>query len=183
MGYSHNNTNQTTVITIRIPNSVKTELQSDSETNHITLNANITKILIQHIERDRFIRDTEFICTNRLFLKQLFSITDLEDIEKIARKYCADNLKTTIVYMHGELNYNTFLQTLESWLRISGISFRRIENNDNVRYIVHHGLGKKWSHYLLAAMQTVAQEIGYEVDSKVEDSTLLFSLKNYERVA
>jgi hypothetical protein len=168
---------QTSIISVRVPDFIKKELQQNSDTNHITLNALIAKILIQHIEWSQFVQDSGFVYTNRTFLKQMFEITDIKEIEKIAEKYCAPSLKTSIMYMHGDFNNNTFIKTLESWLRTSHIPYRRIEKNESVRHVIQHDLGIKWSKYLHVVIEIISNELGYSVDAKIEEDMLTFSMK------
>ncbi|MFB5605665.1 MAG: hypothetical protein ACE5R5_05130 [Nitrosarchaeum sp.] len=167
---------QTSIISVRVPDFIKKELQQESETSHITLNAMIAKILIQYIEWNQFVQESGFVYTNRTFLKQLFEITDIKEIEKIAEKYCAPSLKTSITYIHGDFNNNTFIKTLESWLRTSHIPYRRIEKNESVRHVIQHGLGIKWSRYLLVVIKIISNDLGYSVDANIEDNTLSFSM-------
>lgn len=170
------NTTHSTVISIRVPDFVKKELQQDSESNHITINANIAKILIQYIEWNQFVQDSGFVYTNRTFLKELLQIVDIKEIEKISKIHCVDSLKTSIMYIHGEINKNTLVKTLESWLRTSYIPYRHIEKNGSTNYVIQHGLGEKWSKYLAVVIETIAHEIGWKTSLSSGKDTLSFCI-------
>lgn len=177
MGASYHHMS-TSVITIRVPDFIKNELLNISESNHLTLNANIAKILIQYIEWEQFVEDAGFVYTNKIFLKQLFKNVDEKEIVKIAKEYCVESLKTSVLYIHGELNKNTLLKTIESWLRTSHIPFRCIQKHDEPHYVIQHSLGKKWSLYLNTVIETIANEVDCKVNSQLEHRALSFSLKN-----
>lgn len=179
--YHHTNNTEnissSSVITIRVPDFIKEELLEISKSNHLTLNANIAQILTKYIEWEQFVNDSGFVYTNKIFLKQLFKKINEKEILEIAEKYCVDTLKTSMLYIHGDLNKNTFLKTLDSWLRTSHIPFRHLEKNNQEICVIQHGLGKKWSLYLSTVIETISHDLGYAVELKQESDTLSFYLK------
>lgn len=176
MTNSLDNSGVSSVISIRVPDFVKRELQQISESNHITINANISKILIQYVEWNQFVGDSGFIYSNRSFLKEILNLVEMKDIRRISQQYCVESLKTSIMFIHGEINKNTLIKTLESWLRTSYIPFRHIEKNGNSKYVVQHGLGEKWSRYLSVVIESIAHEIRCNVEALPENDMLTFSI-------
>ncbi|MCV0373625.1 MAG: hypothetical protein K5793_08755 [Nitrosarchaeum sp.] len=177
MGDSYDHTSSSSVITIRVPDFIKQELSNISESNHLTLNANIAKILTQYIEWEQFVGDSGFVYTNKVFLKQLFKSVDEKEIRRIAKDYCVESLKTSVLYIHGEITNNTLIKTIEGWFRTSHIPFRHIEKHGTTNYIAQHGLGKKWSLYIFTVIETIAHEIGYAVEGQQEQNSVSFTIK------
>jgi len=52
-----------------------------------------------------------------------------------------------ILLVKNEYNLSAFLDMIESWLRVSGIGYRRDAINSVQRFVIQHDMGERWSTY------------------------------------
>lgn len=156
-----------TVISVRVSQPVKEKLEAESELNSISLNTLITQVLTKHVEWDRFAEDVGFVFITRQFLRALMDHIDDKTMSTIAVSTCRGAMRDAIIFIKGQINIDTFIQTLDQWLGASHIPFRHITNNGMDRYVVQHDLGTKWSTYFATVVNALLNEIGHRTANQV----------------
>jgi len=168
---------KTSILSIRISDEIKKELEQESELNGTALNTLVSQVLTRHTEWDRFAKDMGFIFSTRKFLKGILESVSVETVQKIASTVCKDAVKEVIKFSFSEITFETFVKTIRIWLAASDIPFRFIQNDSDVggKFIVQHELGEKYSFYLKTMSETLLHEIGFNVyDLEITPDNLSF---------
>jgi hypothetical protein len=152
---------------------IKLKLEAESELESITLNTLVGKILTKYVEWDSFAEDSGFVFVTKNFVKSLLTEVPNKTIENIGKTTCKSSLRDAILYLHGEVDDHTFIDTLDKWLSASHIPFRKIEKNEKKKYIIQHDLGHKWSLYFSTLISSIIVEIGYSLDNQILDEQLI----------
>jgi len=169
---------RTSVVSIRVPDAIKEQLENESDLNNITLNANVAKILQKHVEWHMYMPDTNFVYASKEFIKNILDNVNEKTVEKIALDICLDQFRDSIEFMQGDVNKTTLLKTLDNYLSSSNLPFRKIIVDDKQRYIINHNMGKKWSLYFEIIFSALCDEVGYKIQGKKSDSqTISFTLE------
>lgn len=71
--------------------------------------------------------------------------------------------------MYGDVNTNTFIQTVTSWLKASNISFRSIDGEKITKFVIQHDLGKKWSIHFLSLVSSLLEELNCKTTAIISD--------------
>ena len=72
-------------------------------------------------------------------------------------------IRDAVLFLKGDMNIESMLEAFDLWFEASHIPFRHIKNHKTDRYVVQHGLGKKWSIYITAVVNSLLNEIEYKV--------------------
>lgn len=154
---------KTSIISVRVDESIKERLGIESELENLTLNTLIGRILKRHVEWEKFAEDIGFVSSTKPFLRSLLdSVTDAK-IEEIARTTCKSAFRDAVIYRGGKLSVFEFLKTLDLWLSSSHIPFRHIVKDVSERYIIQHELGKRWSLYIITLISSILEELEHKI--------------------
>jgi hypothetical protein len=173
---------KTSIISVRVGDEIKNKLEVESEMDNISLNTLISQILYKHVQWDRFAEDIGFVFLTKPFLRALLQNIDETTITTIAVSTCRGAIRDAVIYMKGELTVGSFLEALDTWLGASHIPFRHIEKNGTDKYVIQHDLGKKWSIYLSAVINSILNEIGFAArNQKSEEQSLTFEVEKIHK--
>lgn len=165
------------VITARVTDDIKEKLENECELQGTTLNSLTSKILTKHVMWDRFAHDIGFVTVTRPFIRALMDEVDEKTIQTIAASMCSDAVSDAILFIEGEMNKDSLVKVLDLWFTASNIPFRHIIISHGDNYIVHHGLGVKWSLYIETVVSTILNKIGCLMkDQKINDHTISFNI-------
>jgi hypothetical protein len=89
--------------------------------------------------------------------------------------------KDTMLLMKNEYTVKSDLEFLESWIKISGYSYRHQETNNGQNkhsYVIQHDMGMKWSIYLASLYQFLFDELGLKkkIEFDKTENTLAFTI-------
>lgn len=135
---------KTRSITYRLPEKLVEELETESTEKNISQNVLVKQILEKYVEWDRFAEKIGMIPVPVNILERLGKEMSGKDIESIL-KVMIPLIKESVLFMKGKYDLQHCLETLEDYMKASGMkSDHRIEG-ENHHFIIQHDLGMKWS--------------------------------------
>ncbi len=165
------------VISARVSEDIKNKLEDEAEMKGSTINTLTSNVLTKHVNWDRFAEDIGFVFLTKPFLRAILDEVDEKTMKLIAVSTCRGAIRDAVLFLKGEMNKDTIIEAFDLWFAASHIPFRHIKKSDLDRYIVQHGLGKKWSIYTGAVVNVLLNEIGYKViNQKSEDQSISFEI-------
>jgi hypothetical protein len=165
------------VITCRVNEDVKNKIEDEAEMNNITTNALISSILTKHVNWDRFAEDIGFVFLAKPFLRVILDEVDEKTMKLIAVSTCRGAIRDAVLFLKGEMNKDSIMEAFDLWFGASHIPFRHIKKDGIDRYVVQHGLGKKWSIYIGAVVNSLLNEIEYKVvNQKINEQSISFDI-------
>ena len=168
---------KSTVITIRVKESIKKKLELESENSSMTLSNLISKVLTRHTEWDVFAEEIGFVMSTKQFLREVLNSVPDSKVIELAKTVCKNSFREAVIFIHGEQNQQNTTKTISKWLNASGISYRVIETNANTKFIIQHNLGKKWSLYAYILFSELYGEIQKRVNKEtIENDNLTFTV-------
>ena len=89
--------------------------------------------------------------------------------------------KDAILLIEREYTIKSAFDFLESWIKISGYSYRHEEINNGQNkhsYVIQHDMGVKWSIYLASLYQFLFDELGQskKIEFDKTENTLAFTI-------
>lgn len=133
-------------ITYRLPSSLVHELETEAMNNKISQNVLVKQILEKYVNWDRFGNKIGMIPIPRAILDSLGAEMNGDDINEII-KSVLPIIKDSVLFMKGKYDLKRCIETLEDYMRASGMkSDHRIEGELH-HFIIQHELGMNWSFF------------------------------------
>jgi len=133
-------------ITYRLPSKIVEELEIEAIHKNISQNVLVKQILEKYVKWDRFGDKIGMIPIPKEVLDSLGAEMNGEDIHEII-KTVLPVIKDTVLFMKGKYDLKRCIETLEDYIRASGMkSDHRIEGELH-HFIIQHELGLNWSFF------------------------------------
>ena len=158
---------KSSIISVRVNEDVKRKLTIESELESLTMNTLISRILVRHVDWDKFAEDIGFVAVTKSFLRALLEALSDDKVKSIAVTTCRSAFKDAVIYTQGSLNLENLIKTLDLWFSSSHIPFRHIKKESSEKYIVQHELGEKWTIYFNALIGALLSDIHYKTANVV----------------
>jgi hypothetical protein len=131
-------------ITFRFPIKLVEGLESEANQKNVSLNVLVKQILEKYMEWDRFGDKIGMIPVPKKILESLGEDMTGKDVNKIIN-VLVPTIEDSVMFMKGDFDLPRCIETLEDYMRASGMkSDHRIEGGNHI-FIIKHELGIKWS--------------------------------------
>lgn len=171
---------ETSIITVRVDKEIKDELEKMSNKETTNLSNTVNRILKEHITWDRFKSDLKFVSFNQKITRELFLNLNSKKIEELS-SVNSKSFEDACEYIHGKVDFNTFIETIDHWLVDSNFVFRHIMIENSDRYVINHEYGKNFSTFLLETFSQNVEKLGYKISDKIiGEIKLSFKIKKVE---
>ena len=131
-------------ITYRLPEKLVTELETEATQRSISQNVLVKQILEKYVQWDRFSNKIGMIPVPKGILESLGEELDGKDIDEIIT-LMFPMIKDTVLFIKGGFDLKRCVETLEDYMRASGMnSDHRVEGDVHI-FLIQHDLGMKWS--------------------------------------
>ena len=133
-------------ITYRLPTKIVEELETEAMIKNISQNVLVKQILEKYVAWDRFGDKIGMIPIPKGILNSLGMEMNGKDINEII-KTVLPLIKDSVLFMKGKYDLKRCIETLEDYMRASGMkSDHRIEGELH-HFIIQHELGMNWSFF------------------------------------
>ncbi len=131
-------------ITYRLPEKLVSELETEATQKSISQNVLVKQILEKYVQWDRFSNKIGMIPVPKGILESLGDELDGKDIDEIIT-LIFPMIKDTVLFIKGGYDLKRCIETLEDYMRASGMnSDHRVEGDMHI-FLIQHELGLKWS--------------------------------------
>lgn len=131
-------------ITYRLPEKLVSELETEANQKSISQNVLVKQILEKYVQWDRFSNKIGMIPVPKGILEALGGELDGQDIDAIIT-LMFPLIKDTVLFIKGGYDLKRCIETLEDYMRASGMnSDHRVEGDVHI-FLIQHDLGLKWS--------------------------------------
>jgi len=135
---------KTRSITYRLTEHLVEELETEAMEQNISQNVLVKQILGKYIEWYRFSEKIGMIPVPKALLQTLGDSLDGQDIDEIIN-LIFPIIKDNVMFMKGGYDLKRCIETLEDYMKASGMkSDHRVEGALH-HFIIQHDLGMKWS--------------------------------------
>jgi hypothetical protein len=133
-------------ITYRLPTKIVEELETEAIIKNISQNVLVKQILEKYVMWERFADKIGMIPIPKGILNSLGMEMNGKDIDEII-KTVLPLIKDAVLFMKGKYDLKRCIETLEDYMRASGMkSDHRIEGELH-HFIIQHELGMNWSFF------------------------------------
>ena len=158
---------KTRSITYRLPTKVVEELETEALQKNISQNVLVKQILEKYVQWDRFEDKIGMIPVPKDILNSLGEGMEGKDIEAII-KTVIPIIKDTVMFMRGSYDLKKCIETLEDYMRASGMkSDHRVEGELH-HFIIQHEMGIKWSFFTEQLLKEIFNQFVPEINIKFQ---------------
>ena len=144
----------------------------------ISQNVLVKQILEKYVQWDRFSNKIGMIPVPKAIVESLGSELDGRDIDEIIT-LIFPMIKDTVLFIKGGYDLKRCIETLEDYMRASGMnSDHRIEGDMHI-FLIQHELGMKWSVFTEQMLTQVFRSFMPEKELKFQttDSTVILNVQ------
>ncbi len=137
---------KTRSITYRLPSKIVEELETEAMNNKISQNVLVKQILEKYVNWDRFSDKIGIIPIPKGILDSLGAEMNGDDINEII-KSVLPIIKDSVLFMKGKYDLKHCIETLEDYMRASGMKTDHRIEGELHNFIIQHELGMNWSFF------------------------------------
>ena len=154
---------ETGTISYRLPSKLLDDLETEAREKNISQNVLVKQILMKYVRWERFAQKMGIIPVPQKILESLGGDMSHKDVLKIIDVLFI-SIKDSVMLMKGGYDLKRTIETLEDYMRSSGMeSDHRIEG-DLHHFIIQHKMGMQWSIFTELLLRRVFTEFEKEND-------------------
>ena len=168
---------KTRSVTYRLPVRLIEEIEIEAMNHSISHNVMARQILEKYVRWDRFADKIGIIPVPKKILDTLGIDMSPEDINQIIN-IIKPVIKDTVLFIKGKYDLKRCIETLEDYMRASGMkSDHRIEGSLH-HFIIQHELGSNWSVFTEQLLQEIFHEFlpNSEMKCQTTESTVIATI-------
>ena len=168
---------KTRSVTYRLPVRLVEEIEAEAMNNNVSHNVMARQILEKYVQWDRFADKIGIIPVPKKILDTLGIEMTAEEINEIIN-VIKPVIKDTVLFIKGKYDLKRCIETLEDYMRASGMkSDHRIEGPVH-HFIIQHELGSNWSMFTEQLLKEIFREFMPDKEMKCQttESTVIASI-------
>ena len=168
---------ETDTISYRLPSKLLDDLETEAREKNISQNVLVKQILMKYVRWERFAQKMGIIPVPQKILESLGGDMSHKDVLKIIDVLFI-SIKDSVMLMKGGYDLKRTIETLEDYMRSSGMeSDHRIEGELH-HFIIQHKMGMQWSIFTELLLRRVFTEFEKENDLTFQttESTVVASI-------
>jgi hypothetical protein len=165
------------VISFRLPVDIVEDLEIQASKTGLTTNGLVREVLIRHVRWDIFAAKIGLVPFPKDFLSEILKDMTQERIEEISVSFY-QQFKDWALYSKGKYGLKQCIETLEDYMKASGVESDHRIIGDEHKYIIRHDLGFQWSFFGTNLLKNLFSEfvpekkIGFTASSSTLTATI-----------
>ena len=169
---------ETGTISYRLPSKLLDDLETEAREKNISQNVLVKQILMKYVRWERFAQKMGIIPVPQKILESLGGDMSHKDVLKIIDVLFI-TIKDSVMLMKSGYDLKRTIETLEDYMRSSGMeSDHRIEG-DLHHFIIQHKMGMQWSIFTELLLRRVFTEFekGNDLTFQTTESTVIATIQ------
>ena len=164
-------------ITYRLPEKLINELDGEAKQRKISQNVLVKQILERYIQWDRYSEKIGMVPVPKEIVETLGSDLDGKDIDEIIN-VVFPMIKNNVMFIKGGYDLERCIETLEDYMRASGMKSDHRIDGELHTFIIQHDLGMKWSVFTEQLLTQVFRSFlpDKELRFQTTDTTVILSV-------
>ena len=165
---------------MRIPASVRVDLNREAKRRHITPNSLINAVLAKYMSFDKILEATKAIPVSEALFERWLAITSLEEMEDIAKSLGPKVVRQSFAFQGLEFNLDNLVEDyFEPLAEHSGwYQYNSRFESGRRKLIFTHSHGPKWTAFLKRYHTALLRAAtGSEPEVMMEDEMLTFTCR------
>ena len=168
---------KTKTITYRLPVKMVEDLEAQAMQANISQNVLVKQIVQKYLQWDRFSEGIAMIPIPKNILQTMGNDMTATDIDLIVESV-KPIIKDSVMFMKGKYDLKRCIETLEDYMRATGMQSDHRVDGSLHHFIVQHGLGKNWSLFTEQLLKEIFHEFLPEnnIECQTTESTVIVTI-------
>lgn len=168
---------QTESLTLRLDKGLLDKLRKESEQKMVSINSLANQIISSYIKWYSPAQRAGITFVPKSVLIPIIDSLAEYQIANVAEEFRKNGYEETLLMMSNEYSLSVILDLFDSWLSVSNMQFNREASENSLKYIINHGMGKKWSLFLEKVFWYLVKDLGItKAGFDVRDSSVTFKI-------
>ncbi len=163
-------------VTFRIDKEVLDKIKSHASFERITLNALVNQLLAHAVDWDLVASKSGWVPVSKVLLMAWFDKLDDKVIQSIAEEKGRLISKDMLYAMKGKYNVWEWISVLRGRSKAAGFSFTQLEDGDQMKFIMRHDMGLKWSKHFKHFYESAFKELGCPIRFDLTENTIVYKI-------
>ncbi|MDE1861618.1 MAG: hypothetical protein KGI33_01770 [Thaumarchaeota archaeon] len=163
-------------VTFRIDKEVLDKIKSHAAFERITLNALVNQLLTHAVDWDLVAAKSGWVPISKEMLIAWFDRLDDKVIQSIAEEKGRMISRDMLYAMKGKYDIWQWISVLRGRAKAAGFSFTQLEDKNDLKFIMRHDMGLKWSKHFKAFYEAAFKELGCTVKFDLTENTIVYKL-------
>ena len=161
----------------RLPSKLLDDLETEAREKNMSQNMLVKQILMKYIGWDRFAQKMGMIPVPQKILESLGGDISNQTILKIIDTLFTI-IKDSVMLMKGGYDLRRTIETLEDYMRSSGMESDHRIDGDTHHFIIQHKMGMQWSIFTELLLRRVFTEFekGDDITFQTTESTVIATI-------
>jgi len=163
-------------VTFRIDKEVLDKIKSHATFERITLNALVNQLLAHAVDWDIVASKSGWVPVPKALLTSWFDKLDDKVILNIAEEKGKLVSRDMLFAMKGKYDVWEWISVLRGRAKAAGFSFTQLEDKNEIKFIMRHDMGLKWSKHFKTFYDTAFKELGCNAEFDLTENTIIYRL-------
>lgn len=171
------NKEQTNSISYRLPSKLLENLETEARQKNISHNVLVKQILQKYVSWERFAEKIGMVPVPQKILQSLGGRLSHQEILEIIDALFI-TIKDSVMFMKGGYDLKRTIETLEDYMRNSGMESDHRVEGDLHHFVIQHKMGMQWSIFTELLLRRVFAEFEKEMELKFQttESTVIATI-------
>ncbi len=171
------NKEQTNSISYRLPSKLLENLETEARQKNISHNVLVKQILQKYVLWERFAEKIGMVPVPQKILQSLGGRLSHQEILEIIDALFI-TIKDSVMFMKGGYDLKRTIETLEDYMRNSGMESDHRVEGDLHHFVIQHKMGMQWSIFTELLLRRVFAEFEKETGLKFQttESTVIATI-------
>ena len=171
------NKEQTNSISYRLPSKLLENLETEARQKNISHNVLVKQILQKYVLWERFAEKIGMVPVPQKILQSLGGRLSHQEILEIIDALFI-TIKDSVMFMKGGYDLKRTIETLEDYMRNSGMESDHRVEGDLHHFVIQHKMGMQWSIFTELLLRRVFAEFEKEIELKFQttESTVIATI-------
>lgn len=163
-------------VTFRIDKTVIDKIKSHAAFERITLNALVNQLLAHAVDWDIVAAKSGWIPVPKDLLMAWFDRLDEKTIMGVAEEKGRIVSRDLLFAMKGKYDLWEWISVLRGRAKAAGFSFTEVHDKNDIKFILRHDMGLKWSKHFKSFYQAAFRELDCDVKFDMTENTIIYKL-------
>jgi len=154
-------------MTFRLRSDKLAQLRKVSEARNISSNTLFNQIVKAYLDWHSMAADAKLYYLPKSFLVRLINELTEDELNELARETAKNDLVDIGLFLKGGFTIASMSDIAETWLKISQMPYRFEITGKNIKIIIEHDMGTKYSH-LIKEISRYLLEVAFETKSSCD---------------
>lgn len=163
-------------VTFRIDAQVLEKMKSHAASEKITLNSLVNQLLEHAVEWDILAAKAGWVPVPKTLLVSWFDKMDEKSILSVSEEKGKNVSRDMLYAMKGKYDVWEWMSVLKRRAKAAGFRITEIDDKNEIKFIMKHDMGMKWSKHFKTFYETAFRELGCNVKFDLTENTIIYKI-------